>query len=74
MSKDKHPNWGGKREGAGSSPRGSKVRKTVSASLHPDVIKALTEAAKRKGVSRSEMMEYALTGYLMEHEGLTLVL
>lgn len=64
---------GGRREGAGRPPKPD-AKQRIQGYVHPDVLEAINEAAERHGLSRSEMVEYALTGYLMEHEGLTLVL
>ena len=64
---------GGKRPGAGRPPKPD-AKQRVQGYVHPDVLAALDEAAARKGISRSEMVEYAVTAYLQEHEGVVLVL
>lgn len=59
MSKREHTH-GGRRPGAGRQPIGSAPRKTISASLEPDLVRFIEREAEASGVSRSAVIAYAL--------------
>lgn len=53
---------GGARKGAGRPPLPNAKRR-VTACVYPAIIRALDQAAERRGVSRSAMVNVALAAY-----------
>ena len=54
---------GGRREGAGRKPKENRTQ-TVAFSISPELLARIAEAAKERGISRSQFIVEAIETYL----------
>lgn len=62
--KDRSPNWGGARTGAGRKYQGGAQTAIVSLSLPKDLVEKLDEIARNKEESRNAVLRLAVVGFL----------